>query len=145
MVENAEAKDFIATCVFFRIFTFFIKIKIWHRIFSTSFTIYNSCSHWITILWNLKNDRAFTNKFLIILKRYVHYLRHIFTNQKLNVKAGVHSFRKIKNTDSSKLQLLYLRNSWFSLYALFQKIIIVLSEDSFNVKPSTFYLTWRWR
>ena len=39
------------------------------------------------------------NKFLIILKTYAHYLRHIFINQKQNIKTEVHLLTKMKNTD----------------------------------------------
>ena len=50
---------------------------------------------------------------------------------------GFHIFTKIKNTqtaDYSKkiFQLLHFRNSQFFLYAIFQRIINVWSEHSFN-------------
>ena len=38
----------------------------------------------------------------LILKTYVHYIRHRFFNQKLNEKAVVHIFTKMKIADSWK-------------------------------------------
>ena len=89
---HGGAKDFIFTCIFLRIITIFIKIWIWHRIFSISVTglKFNTQKTIIHLM------------LLTILKTYVHYLRHRFINQKSNIKAGVHIFTNIKNTDSSK-------------------------------------------
>ena len=78
------------------------------------------------LLYNL-HDCTFNNKLLIILKTYVHYLRHKFINQNQNVKTGFNIFIKIKNTDRWK------DKSFFSVI-LFQKFLIfricVFSENA---------------
>ena len=63
----------IFTCLSPRVITFFIKIQMWHRTSSNSFTGWKFNE-------NLKNDYKFNNKLLIILKMYVHYLFERFIN-----------------------------------------------------------------
>ena len=80
--------------------------------------------HWIKIYRNLK-------KFLKVLKTYVHYLRHRFINQKLNVKTGAHNFTKIKSTDAWKKK----KNVFFSYFIL---VIPNFSYKDFFRKCSMF-------
>ena len=102
---NDGAKDFIFTSIFLRMIIFFIKIKIWYRIFSISFTgsKFNE---------NLKNDHTSNNKLqLIILKTYVHSLRHRFINQKQKCKDGGSYFYK-----NQKYRRLEKRKKKFSYF-----------------------------
>ena len=46
-----------------------------------------------------KTITTFNNKFLIILKTYVHYYVIDLSTEHKNVRKGVHIFTKIKNTD----------------------------------------------
>ena len=96
------------------------------------------------LLYNL-HDCTFNNKLLIILKTYVHYLRHKFINQNQNVKTGFNIFIKIKNTDRWKdkvfFRLFCFRNSLFFIYVYFQEMLNVSSEHSF--KYFTLYLEIR--
>ena len=62
----------------------------------------------------------------------VHYFRHRFINQKQNIKAGVHIFRKIKNKDHLKQ-----KKKIFSLNS-FQKILIFQIYLRFFRKCSIF-------
>ena len=87
LVENGRAKDFIFTSIFLRVITFFVTIQMWHRIFSIFSTgpKFNE---------TLKNNHALNNKLLIILKLFVHYLRHRFINKKIKCQDGGSYFYK---------------------------------------------------
>ena len=80
------------------------------------------------LLYNL-HDCTFNNKLLIILKTYVHYLRHKFINQNQNVKTGFNIFIKIKNTDRWKDKSFFFGYSvskipYFSYMRFFRKCLM---------------------
>ena len=80
-LKSGGTTDFIVTCIFLRIITFFIKIQIWYQIiFSIFFTRSKFNETWKKIITS-------NNKFLIILMTYVYYFIDLSTKNR-NVKAG---------------------------------------------------------
>ena len=66
IVENGRAKDFIYTCIFLRMITFFIEIQMSHRIFSISF-----------------NGSKFNENLIILKTMFIIYVIDLSTKNKM--------------------------------------------------------------